>query len=321
MIFEKQIVNAYRAMAFTRCDDRGLAYYFSPSDFPGLQWEHYTFRSSMGHDLKGALYCYDAPRVDRLVIFDHGFGGGHRSYMKEIERLCRHGFLVLAYDHTGCMESGGESTNGMAQSLRDLNDCLTAVKQDPRFAGRELSVMGHSWGGFSTMNIAALHPEIRSVVVLSGFVSVPLLVNSYFGGLLRGYRKAILKLEQQVNPVFSAINGVESLNKTQASALLIYSDNDKLCRKKPHFDALMAGLKERESLELVLVGGKGHNPNYTADAVGYLGDYLAQVAKMTKRRRLESEEARKAFRESFDWDRMTAQDESIWERILGHLDR
>ena len=105
MIFEKQIVNLYREMAYTRCDDNGMAYYFSAEDFPGLQKESYPFRSLKGYRLQGYLYHYDHPQEGRLVVFDHGFGGGHRSYMKEIEKLCKHGFLVFAYDHTGCMES------------------------------------------------------------------------------------------------------------------------------------------------------------------------------------------------------------------------
>ena len=142
----------YRGIAYTRCDDNGTAYYFSADDFAGLQKEPYPFRSSRGDLLQGYLYCYDHPIEGRLVVFDHGFGGGHRSYMKEIEMLCKHGFLVFAYDHTGCMESEGVNPNGMAQSLRDLNDCITALKQVARFANLDISVMGHSWGGFSSLN-------------------------------------------------------------------------------------------------------------------------------------------------------------------------
>ena len=37
MIFEKQVVNLYRGMSYTRCDDNGTAYYFSAEDFQGLQ--------------------------------------------------------------------------------------------------------------------------------------------------------------------------------------------------------------------------------------------------------------------------------------------
>jgi pimeloyl-ACP methyl ester carboxylesterase len=278
----------YKGMMHTRCDDRGIAYYFSAKDFPGLNVEEYTFKSSKGHVLQGYIYNYDNPIEGRLIVFDHGFGGGHRSYMREIEMLCKHGYKVFTYDHTGCMESGGESPNGMAQSLCDLNDCIAMIKADEKFAGLDISVMGHSWGGFSTMNISALHPEISHVVSMSGFVSVDLLVGSFFGGILKGFRKPVLELERNSNPEFVGFNAVESLKKNDAKVLLIYSDNDKLVRRDIHFDALKKGLEDRENIGLLLVNNKGHNPNYTEDAVKYLAEYSALLQKKTKKKELQS---------------------------------
>lgn len=320
MIFEKQIVNMYRGMAYTRCDDNATSYYFSADDFHGLHKESYNFKSSKGYNLQGYLYYYDNPIKDRLVVFDHGLGGGHRSYMKEIEKLCGHGFSVFAYDHTGCMESEGENPNGMAQSLFDLNDCINALKNDTRFAKCDVSVMGHSWGGFSALNISALHPDISHVVVLSGFVSVELLINSYFGGILKGYRKAIMQIEQNANPDFVGYNAVESLSKSNAKVLLIYSDNDKLCRKAAHYDTLKAGLKDKENIKLLLVSNKGHNPNYTEDAVKYLGEYVSKRAKMIKKKQLQTDEQKKNFLASWDWNRMTSQDDTVWAEIFNCLD-
>jgi len=318
MIFEKQILRMYRGMAYTRCDDTGLAYYYAAGDFPGLETEPYLFQSSGGHTLQGYLYRYNTSLPGRLVVFDHGFGGGHRSYMKEIEMLCRHGFPVFAYDHTGCMESGGENPNGMAQSLCDLHDCITVLKQDSRFAGMDISVMGHSWGGFSTLNIAALHPEISHIVAVSGFISVEMLIHSYFGGIMKGYRKAVMALETRANPEFVQYNAVDTLQKTMAKVLLIYSDNDKLCHKAVHYDALQAGLSGKANVELILEHNKGHNPNYTEDAVQYLGAYAAAKTKFMKK--APTAEQKADFVKLWDWDRMTAQDDAVWEKIFGCLD-
>lgn len=320
MLFEKQVLGIYKNLAYNRCDDTGKAYYFGPADFPGLQSESYRFTAAAGHTLQGYLYWYEGFRADRLVVFDHGFFGGHRSYMKEIEMLCRHGYRVFAYDHTGCMESGGADPNGMAQSLCDLNDCIRTIKADGQFAGLDISVMGHSWGGFSTLNIAAYHPDISHIVVLSGFVSVELLVGSFFGGLLKGYRKAVMALERKSNPDFVDRNAVQTLSNTDAKALLIYSDDDRLCRKDPHYDALVAGLSHKENIRFLLVSGKGHNPNYTHDAVKYLAEYSALQNKLTGKKQLETPEQKAAFVASFDWHRMTAQDEAVWEKIFACLD-
>lgn len=320
MIFEKQILNVYKGMMHTRCDDNGTAFYFSATDFEGLIAEPLAFEAMAGHTLQGYLYYYENVIPGRIIVFDHGFGGGHRAYMKEIEKLCRHGYLVFSYDHTGCMESGGESPNGMAQSLCDLNDCIHFIKSCERTKGLDISVMGHSWGGFSTLNIAALHSDISHVVVLSGFVAVELLVNDFFSGLLKGYRKSILAYETQANPDFVGFNAVETLSKTNATVLLVYSDNDQMVRKS-QYDTLCAGLSDKANIKFRLEHNKGHNPNYTEDAVAYLGEYLAAKNKLTKKKKLVADEQKRAFLASFDWNRMTVQDESVWEAIFDCLDQ
>lgn len=317
----KMIVEQYKKSAYGRCDATGDVKYFTAADFEGLRAEPYAFSSSLGHVLKGYLYSYENPIPERLVVFDHGMGAGHEAYTKEIEMLCRHGYLVLAYDHTGCMASGGDNTNGMAQSLRDLDDCFKAIKADARFAGYDFSVVGHSWGGFSTLNISALHPEISHVVVFSGFASVELLIESYFGGIMKGVRKPVMALEREHNPDYVDFNAVKSLKTSGVKALLIYSDNDTLCKKTPHYDALAAGLADCENVELVLVSGKGHNPNYTADAVAYKDAFFAELTKKRKKKQLVTDEQKAAFVEGYDWDRMTAQDKTVWAKVFEALDK
>ena len=41
MIFHKEIEEVYKAQLFVRCDDVGIAHYFSPDDFEGLNAERY----------------------------------------------------------------------------------------------------------------------------------------------------------------------------------------------------------------------------------------------------------------------------------------
>ena len=320
MIFEKKVVGFYTAQFFNRCDDKGLAHYFSHADFPGLRQQPFDFKSSLGHTMKGWFYCYDEIIPGRLVIFEHGFGGGHRSYMKEIEMLCRRGFLVYTYDHTGCMESGGDSPRGLSQSLRDLNDAINALQATPGFRDLKISVMGHSWGAFSAMNIAALHPEVTHIVALSGFVSVEEMVGQFFSGILKGYRKAVLKLEQESNPDFVTYNAARTLADCAAKVLLIYSSNDKLVIREIHHGILTKALAGKADTRILLEENKGHNPNYTADAVAYLAEYTADMTRRLKDKKLSTETEKKAFREKWDWNRMTQQDEKVWAEIFKTLD-
>lgn len=317
MVFEKQVLDMYRSIAYSRYDDNGRAFYFSHADFNGLHRECYDFKSSKGHKLSGNIYYYDNYNTERLVIFDHGFGGGHRSYMKEIEMLCKHGYRVFAYDHTGCMASEGENPNGLAQSLCDLNDCIIALKADEHFKNLDFSVVGHSWGGFSSLNISALYPDISHIVVLSGFISVEEIVNSFLDGKLKCYRKAVMELEKTSNSEFIKYNAVDTLLKTNAKVLLIYSDNDKMV-KKFHYDMLKAALVGKDNIKFILEHNKGHNPNYTHNAVECLAEYSSAVKKQKKL--LKTAEQKQAFVASFDWNAITEQDENVWNEIFDVLD-
>lgn len=317
MVFTKTVEKLYKAQMFTRYDDEGLVYYFSPEDFPGLEAEPYCFASSLGHTLKGYFYSYQGFNPNRLVVFDHGLGGGHRSYMKEIEMLCRQGYLVFSYDHTGCMESGGENIRGFAQSLRDLDDCLKALKADEKVNTAHIFLVGHSCGGFAVMNIPALHPDVEKLVVLSGLVSVEKILEQYFSGMLSGFRKDIMELETSSNPYYVKFSGEKSLANTNARVLLIHSDNDPTVHKEAHYDVLYSALKNRSNVEFMLVSGKGHNPNCTAQAVGLLGELSAALVKG---RKLKTPKEKEAFKNSFDWDKITEQDKAVWYKIFAFLE-
>ncbi len=321
MIFEKAITKLYRKNLFGRCDDSGCVYYFSASDFDGLIAEPYEFTAKAGHRLQGYFYYYGEPAKGRIVVFDHGMGGGHRSYMKEIEMLASHGYRVFSYDHTGCMESEGACTNGFAQSLSDLNDCLNALKSDERWSGAAFSVVGHSWGGFATLNIPALHPDVTHIVPISGFLSVDAMLEQQFSALLTPYRASVRRLEEEANPDFLQYDARNTFEKMTTKALVIYSADDKVVRAIDHFAPLRRAMMGREEqIEFLLVNGKGHNPNFTEDAVQYKDAFFKTFMRKLKRRELVSDEQKRAFVASYDWNRMTAQDEAIWQRIFQFLD-
>ena len=319
MLFEKQMVKIYRSNIYARQDNEHGIFYFGPEDFPGLQVHPYGFKAKAGHDLNGFFYHYEDPIPGRLVVFDHGLGNGHRAYMREIEKLARAGFLVYSYDHTGCMTSGGPDTQGFAQSLNDLDQCIMAMKAEPALAGRTISVMGHSWGGFSTMNICALHPDITHVVSMSGFVSVGKMLEQAIAGALKIYRPAMMELERRTNPDYVDFDARRSLWHSRSKVLLIYSENDTVVHKRVHFDALQDALATRPNIRLLLVENKGHNPAYTVDAVTYKDAFFKEYSHAVKKKQLETPRQQAEFMARYDWKRMTAQDEKVWNQILAHL--
>lgn len=319
MILERLVQSVYRNELYKRKDNPLGIFHFGPQDFPGLKTQSYIFSSKQGQVLTGYFYYYENPIADRLLVFDHGMGNGHRAYMREIEILAKAGFLVFSYDHTGCMESGGEGTNGLAQSLSDLDDCLNALRYHNLSADRSVSVIGHSWGGFSTMNICALHPEITHIVSMCGFLSVEQMINQIFRGFLKGYRNSMLQLERSTNPNYAGFHAADSLENTDAKVLLIYCDNDPTVKKRFHYTVLRKALAGKDNIQFLLLHGKEHNPTYTLDAVKYKKEFFTKLQQQQKKDPLRTNQQKQDFMSQFDWYRMTAQDETVWTAILDAL--
>lgn len=319
MSLAQKIEERYRAQLFVRYDDTGNVFYFSPANFPGLSCTPYAFRAVKRHRMQGYFYSYKNPLPDRLVVFDHGMGGGHRAYMKEIELLARHGYLVFAYDHTGCMESEGDSAGGFTQSLSDLHACLAALQFDPKYNRRRIAVVGHSWGAYACLNIAALHPDVTHIVAMAGFLSVERILRQNFRGVMRGFARKMYAIEQAANPDFVHFDATESLRRTDARVLVLHAPDDPVVSAREHFDVLRREMADCAHIRFLATEGKRHNPNYTQDAIQYKDAFFADLQKKLKKNALSSAEEKEKFVAAYDWDRMTAQDAAVWDEIFSHL--
>jgi len=145
-------------------------------------------------------------------------------------------------------------------------------------------------------------------------------VGQFFSGILKGYRKPVMKIEQENNPDFVKYNAAKTLADCAAKVLLIYSANDKIVIREIHHGILTKALAGRADTRILLEENKGHNPNYTADAAAYLAEYTAEMTRLLKDKKLNTEEEKAAFRSKWDWHRMTQQDERVWAEIFRTLD-
>lgn len=320
MIFSDKIIKEYSKTLLTRRDFDIAVHFFDAEDFPGLTKTGVVFKNAFGETLRGYIYAYPDFKTDRLVIFDHGMGAGHRAYMTEIATLAAHGYRVFSYDHTGCGESDGQGIKGFSGSLSDLDCAIRAIRSSEEYAKIKLTVVGHSWGAFSTMNITALHKDIESIVAMSGFISVKSIQREKVGGLLSLWHKDLYALEARTNPEYYAYNAIDTLSKTEARALIIHSEDDPIVDFDNNFGKLREALSARSRITLLAVNGKRHSPNYTVEAVEYKDEYFEALNTMRKKKLFKSDEQRKAFADSYDWRKMTEQDENIWQIIFDHID-
>ena len=322
MIFEKKILSIYNHRLLRRRDPDGNAYQLRREDFPGLLSKELSFTGDRGQQLFAYIYYRTEVRRDRLIMLDHGMGCGHSSYLAEIDALTRRGYTVFTYDHTGTDRSGGDNIGGFSQSLSDLDRAVRFVRSLDDFKNSRIAVIGHSWGGFSTMNIAALYPDITHVVAISGFVSPRMIQHQALGGVLRLYRPMLYDLEKSTLPDYADFDGRESLSRAvDTRALIIHSQDDRTCLFKKHFLVLEKALKDNERVKFIAVDNKNHHPQYTEDAVSYKRAYVKELKAKLKHGELSTEGEKAAFVASYDWLRMYRQDEQFWDMVKDFLDK
>ncbi len=321
MIFEKTIMKMYRNRLLVRHDPDGTVKYFAKEDFAGLMSEDFSFLGDKGQRLSAHIYKRDSARCDRLIIFDHGMGCGHVAYLKEINLLTEHGYLVATYDHTGTYRSEGEHIGGFSQSLSDLDHFIDHLREKDEYRHIPISVIGHSWGGFSTLNIPKLHPDITHIVALSGFISPKEIQAQNLGGVLALYRQAAFDLEKQALPKYYDFDARNSLLDVGTKALIIHSKDDAIVNYNRHFKALESVWGRNGRMTFLTLDGKNHNPNYTEDAIQYEKSFFCDLKGKLKAKHLSTDEEKKSFIDSYDWDRMTAQDMELWDKIFAFLEK
>lgn len=299
-----------------RFDEAPHLKYFHIEDFPNLKREGFTFMSKENR-INGFFYFYDGYIEDKLVIFCHGIGGGHSSYMKEIDMLAKHGYKVLAYDNTGCCLSEGENIGAFGQSLVDLSLAIQVLKKDYHF--KHIYVVGHSWGGYAASNINNFR-HVDKVVAISPFISLKREYRDLFKILSPFIIKKVMKLEYQINGDYAFSNAIDALNKKDTKALIITSKDDNVINFK-HHTGLMMKKVHNPNVEFLIYEDKMHNPMWTKEGVRYYNEEFGTFNKLVKEGKLKTLEEKKAYFADVDFIFMTTQDENVWSKIYQFLDK
>lgn len=302
-----------------RYDGNPALYYFSPKDFPELKYESFNIQGDKGL-LKGFFYYIDQFNADKFIIFDHGIGAGHFAYLKEIMYLAKNGYTVYSYDHTGCVDSEGPGITGFGQGVCDLDHVITALKKDPRLNGKSIKLIGHSWGGYSSMNVARFHPEVTHIVSLAGFLSAKALSEQYMPKFVLKYSKEVMDRERQQNPNYADLDARESLKKTDAKLFYTQSKDDEMVKFDLATIPLKEALNNRANTTFVTMETRGHNPHYSDRAVAELAKMEAELDRLTKKNKLNTKEEQEKFKASWNWNLIREQDDEMWSKILDFLE-
>lgn len=242
--------------------------YFFAREY-GVSTEDFSFRSGRWL-LRGKKHFVPGVKPKAIVVFFHGLGAGYTAYTQEICAIAKQGYLVYAYDNTGCMTSEGQTIGCLCQSLLDQKAFFDYLDQNdhtglPRFA------VGHSWGGFTALGALQEEYRVSKVVSISGFFYLPT-VFTMAEKRLEKMESFLVRALKKGYGKYGVMNMVDLIANTKASVLYIQGEADPVIIKSKHYDVLQQCVAKKENVKLLLVKDAAHNPYWTLEAQKYFMD-------------------------------------------------
>lgn len=315
---------ALRSVFGKRCEGNPSLKYFTSDDFKGLDARAVSFLSDKGQRLHGAVYTCSEEVPRALVVFAHGMGGGHRSYMTEINTFARAGFAVLAYDNTGTMASEGEALGSFYQAVRDLHAALAAARADEMLSGYKIILAGHSWGGYAVCQALSSEKQVAGAVAFSA-------PNSAAGAMCDSMRSMTGMSAGWLRPFFAAAavaaggstsrhSSSSILAKTEhVPILLLHGDADTSVSMK-NSPVSRTAVREKKNITCVVYEERAHNVYQTKASEAYLGRVFGAIgAAQKKYGKAGIPEDEKARLYDIDYALITEEDERVMQTVVDFM--
>ena len=283
MILDRIIgANVKKAMS-TRKDGSPQLDFFD-IEGSGVSRRPFSFLSGKNR-LYGHIHYVGPGPYKALVVFFHGFGAGHQSYNREIGTLAKAGYLVYAYDCTGCYSSEGTGVISLAQSLFDQQAFFAYLDSLPEVASMPRYVIGHSWGGFTAFGALKKEYNVSKCVSIAGFLRIVDAMETAGPSFLKKYRKATLKFLRREYGAYGAMDAVDMVNGASAKVLYIQGNKDAVC---PFKDCFLRLQKECHNPNLTMLEVKNlyHQPYWTEDSQAYYLELTEKYKIFTRDRDL-----------------------------------
>ena len=306
-ILDPIFASAFRKALGGRGDGDPWLKYFYGEDF-GVKTASFSFRSGKW-TLRGHKYFVNDGPYKGLLVFYHGLGAGHTSYSQECAYFAKVGYLVLAYDYTGCMLSEGVGINNLGQAAIDQRYFYQWLDQQKDLADMPRYSVGHSWGGYASMMSLQPAYRVKKAVSISGFFGVASMVGMV-DPKLKKLAPMIRSFERRRLGKEAAIEGLELLKQVHAPFLYIQGEHDQVVKFEVHFKVLEARKDEFPNVSLYLVKNRGHQPYWTESAQQYM-QYIFDGTV--------SAEERNQRKADIDYDKLNEDDPIVMKAIVDFL--
>lgn len=243
--------------------------------------EEFNFYSGK-NKLQGFIY---GAKNNKLLIWCHGLGAAHESYIQEILYFVDNGYRVISYDATGSGESEGKSTVGLIQSAIDLDHCFKYIESNDELKSLPIYLIGHSWGGFAVAEAAGRHENIKAIASISGYAYPVEMIVKEGSRMFEFNLKSFSFLFEISHMISFGIenykrNAVDSINSTDTPILLIHGNKDEMI---PLDDcSIVSKMKDTKNpnVHTLIVSDEGQNGHnsifYNKEAVGAIEEFNRQ---------------------------------------------
>lgn len=268
---------------------------FTFKDFKDLNAEEFSFLYK-NKKIRGYIYNKNSDS-NYIILFFHGYGGGHENYIHEIYKLTKLGYSVMSYDNLGCFNSEGKM-KWFLDSLKVANEFKKYFYSDEKFKDlnkKKLILMGHSWGGFTAVCSLNIFENATKVVELSAINSFNFIKfqghNFYALGPLV-YLYNLLNYGKYAN-----YSLYKTIKKTNKPVLLIHGEKDDMVAIKDSYDKYKK--IKKSNLKFILEKNKYHSPQLTLNSSIKLNDFLKGRTKL----------------EDIKWEELCEVDDNIFKEI------
>ncbi|MCQ2753147.1 MAG: lysophospholipase [Bacilli bacterium] len=160
------------AKVFKHRADGDVRYAFMlKEDFPQLVKKPVSIVNAKKTRLNGAVFYYPKRKHLGVIIFYHGLFSGYLNYLQLIDYFAQHDYIVVAFDFTASMSSGGKHIGGLAISEIDAMAIIRFALNHPELKDYPLYTVGHSWGAHTALTSLLLSEKIKKAVAFNPFNS------------------------------------------------------------------------------------------------------------------------------------------------------
>ncbi len=305
----------YSAVFGKRCDGDEKLKYFTHKDFEGLKAAPVEFQNSDGVTLRGAIYAKSGVQTPKgLIVFSHGMGGGHLSYMTEINTFAENEFAVLAYDNTGTFSSDGEKISSFCQGPEDLKAALRFVKDHPMLSKLKIVLAGHSWGGYSVCRaLGDENVKVDGAVTFgapnSGYQVISAALGEKFSFLTSVFR-LFFRIFEGKNALVLCSDCVASAEPTPI--LMLQGENDAIVR--PEISAALSA-EDLPHVKSVFFDGRYHNVYQTIESEEYMNATFARINALKKNKNTSEKEISACY-DNIDYELITKEDPAVMDLVI-----